>query len=419
VSPTGKDSNDGSEASPFLTLPHAVKVMAPLDAIFLFPGNYPEVNCKVGLLRDGTKLSSWKGTAANTIIVCANSTMNVVGKNTVFENIGFTLALKTALSVSGELTINNGAFTFNYGRNGVAIHAQAGATVKVSSTEFSKNDAQYSVIELAFGSVVTFDKVKFLTNNGDSGIVSANGASMITFTNSIFQDNTAKNGGAISVANTDHLKVEKCTFTGNRALREGGSIYMATSKFDIVESTFTKNVVGAHGGALNIVKASSGTISTCTFDSNDAEYGGAFAGSLSAIVSSNNKFTNNRAYQGGDIYLSETAVYNEDKGIHSGCFAHRGGSVYSKNSIITIVRGSYTNSTGDFGGAFYNAEKSDVKLQNTVVENNRSQKGAGIYCSGSKMLLKESTLKNNLVANLQCENCEIVDEKSACDCTKC
>jgi len=317
------------------------------------------------------------------------------------------------------LTINNGAFTFNYGRNGVAIYAQAGSTVKVYSTEFSKNDAQYSVVELAFGSVVLFEKNKFLTNNGDSGIISANGASSLIFSNTLFQDNTAKNGGAISVASTEHLKIEKCNFVGNRALKEGGAAYIGSSKFDIVESTFTSNIVGAHGGALNVLKASSGTISACTFDSNDAEYGGAIAGSLAAIVSSGNKFTNNRAYQGGDLYFAETTVYNEDKSTHNGCFAHRGGSVYSKNSIITIVRGSYTNATGDFGGAFYNSDKSDLKLQNTVVDNNRSQKGAGIYCSGSKILLKESQIKNNLVANLQCDNCQIVDEQSQCDCTKC
>jgi len=283
------------------------------------------------------------------------------------------------------------------------------------------NEASHSIIALDFGRSLVLDGCKFVKNTAEEegGAISANGATSLLISNTLFQDNTAKYGGALYIASSDQLRIEKCSFIGNRGLREAGAIQFDASKFEIVESTFTSNIVGAHGGALNILKASSGTISACTFNGNDAEYGGAIAGSLAAILSSNNKFANNRAYHGGDLYLSETAVYTEDKATHTGPSSHRGGAIFSEDAIITIAFGTYTNATADLGGAFYVGKKVDLKLQKCVVTDNRSQKGAGIYCSGSKILLKESTLKTNLVANLQCENCEVVDEQSQCDCTKC
>ncbi|GEM_PF-4339893 len=196
----------------------------------------------------------------------------------------------------------------------------------------------------------------FPTNGGVSDAAFGGGAILgggtndsLAAINCIFATNAADvldSGGAISWSGGGNLSLQNCAFIGNTASMEsGGAISFANGlgfpgNLTVTGCTFlhnkstqgsaNSNPVPGSGGALfaslDPISASSGAITGCWFDSNQAEsadaadpgQGGAINSQSSAVTISQCTFTNNSAQlplpsgggsgQGGAIYNSATTL---------------------------------------------------------------------------------------------------------------
>lgn len=117
----------------------------------------------------------------------------------------------------------------------------------------------------------------------------------INIVNSDFENNTAKNGGAIYLNSKGHI--ENCRFINNIATHCGGAIY-SNSKISIITSNFTQNIAN-NGGAGYINEEAN--IFDSNFMENIAEYGGAIY-SKSQLTVNDSLFKNNSALNGSAIY---------------------------------------------------------------------------------------------------------------------
>ena len=117
----------------------------------------------------------------------------------------------------------------------------------------------------------------------------------INIVNSDFENNTAKNGGAIYLNSKG--QIENCRFINNIATHCGGAIY-SNSKISIITSNFTQNIAN-NGGAGYINEEAN--IFDSNFMENIAEYGGAIY-SKSQLTVNDSLFKNNSALNGSAIY---------------------------------------------------------------------------------------------------------------------
>ena len=201
------------------------------------------------------------------------------------------------------------------------------------------------------------------------------------FENCTFSDNnTTGNSGTLHLYNVADVKVNKCTFTGNKA-KFGGAIYQNNGAKVSVDSCLIENndnttISGSAGGAVYMLNPNGFILQNSIIRNNKslaqggaiAIYGSSFDNktvSIQNTLIANNESTNNA---GGGIYIN-----NED--------ASKSIEVVIANSTI------YKNRTLSYGGAMYvvcrsaTESSSSLKMVNsTVVEN--STQGNGGHCGG-------------------------------------
>jgi hypothetical protein len=119
---------------------------------------------------------------------------------------------------------------------------------------------------------------------------------------SVFDSNTAGNGGVFTVASTGTLTINNSTFSNNTASNWGGLMY-GLSVTTINNSTFYNNSSGNVGGAIR--NLSTVTINHSTFRNNTAPTGGAFANLGAGSLTMNNSIvsgTGDQCYNAGAVF---------------------------------------------------------------------------------------------------------------------
>lgn len=155
-----------------------------------------------------------------------------------------------------KLTVNKCTFNNNDGNYGGAIH-HIGTGLTVNKCTFKNNKAtdkkyygQGGAISTSIASATTVNPSLAMNTNSLKNLYKK---SSVNITNSKFEKNTAKIGGAISVessyyvdASYSKFTVTGSTFTSNKATDKkygkGGAIYMYKSTATINNSKFTKNI---------------------------------------------------------------------------------------------------------------------------------------------------------------------------------
>ena len=112
----------------------------------------------------------------------------------------------------------------------------------------------------------------------------------------------------LDITSSDTITVTSCSFEGNTA-DNGGAIYVtAESNLTLNASTFIGNNATSHGGAI-YASGSNLTLSDNMFSGNTAGYGGAmYVTAESNVTISDNAFTQNRAIYGGAMYSEDSIV---------------------------------------------------------------------------------------------------------------
>gem|GEM_PF-6356052 len=163
-------------------------------------------------------------------------------------------------------------------------------------------------------------------------------SSNIYFSDLRFANGYANNskGGAIQVTNAG-LNITNCTFSNNYADGAGGAIYYKDpTSMSLTSTIFQSNNSGFNGGAVAInsvlpADSAQGLISSCLFVGNSALLGGGLSSEMSSL----------------SIHIAE--------------------STFSKNTAVSS------------GGAIYLTASNLMTLHNTVLEENASQYGGGLY----------------------------------------
>ena len=175
--------------------------------------------------------------------------------------------INAAIFTNGDATIVNSYIANNTGSWGAGVYVTNGATLTVSNTVFEGNNATFGAGIYDEGAVLNVDNCTFNDNLaigvGSAGtsstqagaiLVMAQGASA-TITNSRFNRNSAKTGGAVSISQaTGSVLIDDCEFTENTASYEGGAIYNYIANgaaLTVTDSTFTDNTATNWGNAIS------------------------------------------------------------------------------------------------------------------------------------------------------------------------
>ncbi|MEE1129318.1 MAG: right-handed parallel beta-helix repeat-containing protein, partial [Methanobrevibacter sp.] len=212
---------------------------------------------------------------------------------------------------------------------------------------------------------------KDLTINGNGHVIDGDGQARIfnidghkvVLNNITFINGKADNGGAICTSTQTSLYIDSCRFENNSA-RNGGAIYLESYKdVNIDASVFNSNSAEKEGGAIY--------------------YSGDYRRKIFSNITGN--FTNNRAEDGGAIYLIDVGQYRLKGNFISNSARNMGGAVYSHGAIgipFFFIDGIFDSNSAAFGGAVYSF--SPFGNFNGIYQNNRASKdGGAIYMLGS------------------------------------
>ena len=340
-----------------------------------------------------------------------------------------------AVHVVGRATVNDCVFKANNATGGFAgaLRLQ-GSQTNISNTSFVSNHATNhgGAIHNNRASM-TFTNCHFESNasDADGGALANWGGGKTTLNTCTFVANTAVNGGAITNmvnAATDsqsELTVNKCVFKGNLQSDEndaekGGAIINNGSKATISGSSFEGFQAASTGGAVinSLSKTLIGEIRIdkgCSFISNKAENGGAFANIDATAEVHNSDFVENEAsgYAGAVYNAFETlpavmtikgtsferntsmgnggAIMNwyadvssskaapkitiqnssfiENKVVSKNTYASQGGAIANQCGIVSIAGSEFKENFAAHAGAIYSYDFSlntETALSNKV-----------------------------------------------------
>ena len=223
---------------------------------------------------------------------------------------------------------------------------------------------------------VTFLQCAFQSNNCTTvgGGIQLHGTGWLT--DCAFDNNTASDGGALSVFSGDCTLVN-CSFTGNSASSAGGGIRVSSYRVTLVDCLFTGNSAGGEGGGVNL-DAADAELTGCSFSNNEAGRagGGLRVADSNATVLACSFAHNTAERQGG-------ALANWSKSGLINCAlvdnnAEQGGAVYNDFGPLTMTNCTIAGNTATIGGgAMWNDH--DLTMTNSILWGNSAPDGTQIY----------------------------------------
>ncbi len=225
-----------------------------------------------------------------------------------------------------RVTITNGSAT----QEGGALRAfDAALSLDTVTVSLSATDG-YGGGLFAAGSVVTITGTLFDQDTAlEGGAVAVMGGDLM-ITGSTFTGGLATDaGGAVAAFAPHSLAITNTRFAGNTAEHSGGAVFLSgaagPAPYAIVGSTFTGNQsFGGAGGAIAVdglvsPGADGGLVVTdCSFIGNHADrQGGAIAAAV-AITATGNQFMDNAAPENPDVALPVPSDLCRDAGICKG-----------------------------------------------------------------------------------------------------
>lgn len=334
------------------------------------------------------------------------------------------------LTVTDSTFKQNDAASTNTSGGGGAIYSGGNLTVQDSTFGGLSGEGNTAVeggaIKMASGPTLLVERSTFQYNATATASANVGGAIRSyggTISSSVFENNTAKIGGAIYSANSNvtidnaaaggvESRFSYNTTTGGA----GGAIYHSGPSGQTVfisDTSFNNNTASGatytgHGGAVSGQGASTTKVdlTNVTADSNIANgLGGAFfsQGNITAVGCTITNNASDRAGGGLGAYqvidVTECDINNNQaKGLYvNGESQGAGGGIYGgKNSLITDSNVSSNIAQGSGGGAgSFAVSTAYVSVIRTTLENNASGGYGGAYWSRESSKIENSTLSGN------------------------
>ena len=366
----GNDNNTGTIDKPKKTVQEALKVVKENGQIILAIGQYQENNITIN---KSVTINGQNAEIINTQLIIDNKSVEITDltfKQGDYEQGG-------TINNKGSLSLENCQFQDNHAVLGGAIYNIG--TLNINKCIFNNNAADKT--NESYGGAI-FNKIgkikitnsKFTNNKAikEGGAINNNLKSDLTLKDTVFINNQAMIGGAIY--NGRDCQIDSCSFESNSVNGMAGSIY-SSGILSIDNSKFTKNeAIYGEGGA--IIAYNSSTINNTLFDNNRAKSSGAISnnGNITII---NNKFNQNFAFSNGGAIISMKGKLTVQKSEFNENIADKaGGAILNcEPSTGTIEENKFTKNKAFQGGAIHNMGPCIIK-NNQFIENTAHDAGA-------------------------------------------
>eukprot|EP00817_Percolomonadidae_sp_ATCC50343_P002319 CAMPEP_0117424554 /NCGR_PEP_ID=MMETSP0758-20121206/4946_1 /TAXON_ID=63605 /ORGANISM="Percolomonas cosmopolitus, Strain AE-1 (ATCC 50343)" /LENGTH=850 /DNA_ID=CAMNT_0005208395 /DNA_START=2143 /DNA_END=4692 /DNA_ORIENTATION=- len=390
------------------------------------------------LLHDHSKLFLYNSTFSNhysgAIQIFEVFSNSIIITNCLFMKNQFNSGYGGAISVlrfDGKLELKHTKFIENNALSGGAIYISDLPHISVLDCIFEENEAQGSnlssggAMHIVNSKFVNIEQSRFFKNKAlvEGGSLYFKNTLFskiwikfggVSITDSLFEMNSAQNGGAVVLSTEYIIHVKRTSFIKNSALNEGGALQATgealASNLDQNEAA---NLVAnnTYSKVLFIKKTAGIIIDNSTFEGNEASIGGSIScfssqlsisiirttflknightigGALSALVRSMRieycNFFMNVAFNGGSIYVHK--VFDDsDVGfilaysVLQKTTSHENGAVYLNENILSWIgyNSFLDNQALDKGGVIYSLTK--VNEENNVYSNNSAVYGGVI-----------------------------------------
>jgi predicted outer membrane repeat protein len=243
----------------------------------------------------------------------------------------------------------------------------------------------------------------FSISSGDSSSAGQNqygaglyldGRHHMTVSNCIFSDNKASpGGGAVFIKDSNSVKISKCSFYGNQAVKhssgafaKGGAVSAVSSSVIIESGEFKENSTNdeyARGGAISSAAGTQMSVFSCNFLQNTSSYlGGAIdANEGGSLTIKNSSFDNNAGISdGGGIALD-----NVDVALIDSYFAHNqsieknGGAISSTYGLVDCINSNFVKNSAHMQGGAINITSDSMDLSGCRFVGNSAGTGGAVY----------------------------------------
>jgi len=410
---TGDDLNDGSEASPFKTIGHAIVIACGTEAESgivsveageyststngeVFPLNMRSWVSLVGESRDDTVLDAER--VADHVILCDGVTGvfiegftirggEDVDPHEIFHFGAGIFCLNSSVAIRGNIITGNSA---SYYGGGIACRE---SPLTISGNTITGNSAgRYGGGIYCLQSSPAISENMVLDNTASSwgGGIYCYFSSPLISQNTI-RGNSARSGGGICCDNNSSPTISENTITKNA----GDGIFCWVDSSPTISDN---KISGNARSGINSDQRSSPVISDNTISENagrgiDCDYG--------LPIISDNVITYNL---GGGIYCSTWAVISDNE--IAGNSAQYGGGIYCDYSYYPPVISGNTISlnSADKGGGIYCDFQSKPKISNnTILGNLASWQAGGIYCYKCSPVISNNVITRNNDCGIYCE----------------
>eukprot|EP01084_Bolivina_argentea_P150390 262644_1 len=179
-------------------------------------------------------------------------------------------------------------------------------------------------------------------------------------------------GTGISLTNCANINISNINLNANKGFH-GGAIFISTSNDINVVDTMINNNSAQSGGAIYVDGDKSWSkniifLDTMIYNNNAANGGGIYTLEGNDIHIINCEFDNNNAvYSGGGIHMQSLQVYRQTR--------------------ITITKSLFRNNiAGDYGGAIQSDSLYQIKVIQTIIQDNVAGFGGGISVQGTRKI---------------------------------
>ncbi|KAF0720460.1 Aste57867_286 [Aphanomyces stellatus] len=294
---------------------------------------------------------------------------NLVSVNTNSANGGFLSLEDSTATISNATILNSTAFV-----NGGSIYSIVSTLSIFSSQFYSNNATNYGGCVYGFASniglrstIISGSSAKF------GGGLYASSATVMLITSTLV-GNIADSGGGLYCDLTD-VMVQGSLFRLNFASGAGGATFIAYNLVDISESIFSNNSAKQGGGIL-LSKTQGFTIQGCVYTNNSAHHDsldGAIqqGGAIVIVQISQNSSVSN------SIFQSNSAIGAEGGAIYAT------GSAMQPEFEILLQNTTFVENQAGTGGSLY-LDSMLVHLDETYFQSNiaTSDGGGGIFWRG-------------------------------------
>jgi CSLREA domain-containing protein len=297
-----------------------------------------------------------------------------------------------AIVNEGALTIRQSALVENSATTGSGFGGAIDSTPAATSTTIEGS---------------TLEK-----NTGvDGGVLRADGGT-VSLLGDRMVDNTATAYGGVLAEDIEGPRttvIERSTLTGNKAALDGGALSLGAGEssgqygqLTILDSTFEENTAEEGGAIFESRGDEEVTITRSTFDHDTATpgYGGAiFESETPSTHIVESTFEHDSARLGGALYSATSdphvsrSTFAENTATESGGAAFLADYAGSEPSITTS---KFAGNEAHYGGAIYRQEGELDLSASTLVDNNATLAGGGVYFTTEEPgLLVNDTLQGN------------------------